>query len=757
MGKKKTALFLAMLLTFFSAANVFADETPVQGSTGTAAEEVVIYHTNDSHGYIDGSGETVGFDKVAALKASTENSILIDAGDATQGLPIASLTMGADIIDIMNLAGYDMMVAGNHEFDFGTEQFLSNVLRADFPIVSANVYQNGSLLLAGKQDGNNGCHVIIERGGLKIGFFGLTTAETATATNPAGLQQVEFRDEVETAKTEISELEAAGADVIIAVCHMGDNESVPYTSHALAEALTGEYEGKLDAIIDGHSHTLENVEVNGVLIAQTGGNMASVGKMTVSVENGEISISDELLDAAALADVQGDAAVAAKIQEVKAAQNELLSEPVGEIDTTLWAGSIGVLAITRVEETNYGNLAADAFKAAGESFIASTGTAVESQIPVVAVENGGGIREKINNGTATVGDLITTFPFSNTLYIKSVTPAILYEVMEVSGSMLDGQDTETGMLLQQNNSGGFLQISGFKVDFDPNAETGSRVRSITLDGSSEPLSRDDITTQIFMVGNNYIMSGGNDYTMLGDLPKYGEAGGEVETIKAYLTECINSGSMYKYAGTSGRILIRAEGFEANGYTAKIRITDESGNALANTDLSYRVDGGERVNGTTDENGFLNISVSNGGHGVRLGDSLQEAYISNYSGIGLIEDAFRSMPQLSFLTDGSCDPVEEEGEGGQTGEEQTPPKETGDGSETEETAPPETEDGSETDTTPEATQKPDRDTDAENGGKAGNADSPETGDFRYTGAMIIFVSAGAAAAMAAFGLKRSYKK
>ena len=205
MGKKRTALFMALLLVFFSAGNIFADEildtgTVVSTDVENASGSVVIYHTNDSHGYIDGQSETIGFDKVAALKASDENSILVDAGDATQGLPSASLTMGADIIDIMNLAGYDLMVPGNHEFDFGTDQFLSNISRADFPVISANIYQNGGLLLEGKQDRNNGCHVIIERGGIKVGFFGITTAETATATNPEGLQGTEFRDEIETAK-----------------------------------------------------------------------------------------------------------------------------------------------------------------------------------------------------------------------------------------------------------------------------------------------------------------------------------------------------------------------------------------------------------------------------------------------------------------------------------------------------------------------------------------------------------------------------
>lgn len=133
-----------------------------EGESGTGAKqnvtEVTIYHTNDTHGYLEGDGESViGLPLVAGLKNTDENAILVDAGDATQGLPLASLTKGNDVIELMNLADYDLMVPGNHEFDFGTEAFLENVDLAEFPVISANIYRDGSLLLAGTQEGNEGC------------------------------------------------------------------------------------------------------------------------------------------------------------------------------------------------------------------------------------------------------------------------------------------------------------------------------------------------------------------------------------------------------------------------------------------------------------------------------------------------------------------------------------------------------------------------------------------------------------------------
>ena len=133
--KKWSAALLALCLSGAAVWPVQAEEA----AAGGESREVVIYHTNDTHGYLEGDGESVvGIALAAALKESTPDSILVDAGDATQGLPLASLTKGADVIGLMNLAGYDLMAAGNHEFDFGTETFLENVRQAQFAVLAAN-------------------------------------------------------------------------------------------------------------------------------------------------------------------------------------------------------------------------------------------------------------------------------------------------------------------------------------------------------------------------------------------------------------------------------------------------------------------------------------------------------------------------------------------------------------------------------------------------------------------------------------------
>lgn len=334
---KKRLFAIAMAVCLMFPAAVYA-----QPAESRLKNEVVIYHTNDTHGYLSGDGESViGIDQVAGLKESTPGAILVDAGDATQGQP----------------------------------------------------------LLAGAQEGNNGCHTVVERDGLKIGFFGLTTVETATSTNPEGIHDLEFEDEVETAKKEIDELEAEGVDAVIAVCHMGNTDS-PCTSEDLANAMTGSYEDKIDVIIDGHSHTTENTEVNGTLIVQGGANMAGIGKLTLQISGSDVTASEELLSPADLSDVTPDPEVAERLAQIQEKQAGLLKTELGSTETTLWAGLIGGgVAVTRLVETNYGDFVADAFRYSGEAFMETAGAA-DADIPVIAVENGGGIRAGVANGVS---------------------------------------------------------------------------------------------------------------------------------------------------------------------------------------------------------------------------------------------------------------------------------------------------------------------------------------------------------------------
>ena len=128
---RKAAAFLSAVLLVFSL-----------GLAASAAEEqkssdIVILYTNDVHAYIDGP---LSYDTIGALKKALEKQyryvLLVDSGDHLQGTAFGSTDKGASIINLMNIAGYDLATPGNHEFDYGMDTFLARVQDADFPYIS---------------------------------------------------------------------------------------------------------------------------------------------------------------------------------------------------------------------------------------------------------------------------------------------------------------------------------------------------------------------------------------------------------------------------------------------------------------------------------------------------------------------------------------------------------------------------------------------------------------------------------------------
>ena len=182
-----------------------------------------------------------------------------------------------------------------------------------------------------------------------------------------------------------------------------------------------------------------------------------------------------------------------------------------------------------------------------------------------------------------------------------------------------------------------------------------------LDGQETPLDRNDSETKIILAGNNYILSGGSDYDMLAGLPKYAEAGGELETIRSYIEKNLENGILTGYAGTEGRISYSGSVYQPKDYTVSVlQIVDEAGNPYADREISYRVDGGEGIMGKTDSDGYLKITLSDGGHGIRVSDAQAEVYVDNYAGIGLVTDAIRPVLKLTAPAPGSEIPVKEQG-------------------------------------------------------------------------------------------------
>ncbi len=590
---------------------------------------VTIYHTNDMHGSLIDSSSAIGVDKIAALRNATDGAFLVDAGDATQGVAFASLSKGEDVITLMNAAGYKAMAAGNHEFDYGLEQLAKNRRAAEFPIISANTYYEGKPLFAGSYSGGetNGENVIIEENGIKVGLFALTTSDTSTSTNPNNIVGVEFKNEIETAKEQVAELDQMGADVIVAITHMGNlSGQAPITAVQLAEAMGGT---ELDAIIDGHSHMVENDTVNGIVIGQTGTADANVGKMEITVgADGEVKAEETTLSYYFFTNIDPDPAAKAVADELSKKNEGMLGQKIGETVGTLWGGSINQIAESRSNETNQGDLISDSMLYATKKNL----TGEYKDAPVVAVENGGGFRTLIPAGDITLGSVINSLPFNNTVVYKAVTPSLIYQLIEQSAATVNSQDPETGML-DAGYSGSFLQIGGMRFEYDPNAESGSRVKAIYTDDGAL-LDRNDNTSVIILASNDYVFT--ND--LIKDIPKLGEAGDLAQAVIDYIGVLTENGTKaLDIPVTQGRIKT-VGAYAPKDYTAHIRaVTSDGAYVPEGTEVELYIDGvkndGKLKVGA---DGLLEFTVGDGPHAVKLSESGAEGYVNNYSGAGIVE-------------------------------------------------------------------------------------------------------------------------
>lgn len=423
--KKLLSLLLVLCLVLSLSCTAFAvDEAkPLDGKT-------VILHSNDVHGAID------LYAAMASLKADYAAQgaevILADAGDYSQGTVYVSVNKGADAVTMMNATGYDVATIGNHEFDYGYAQLAENMKAAKFKVLCADVLDaDGKPIF----DANT----IIEKGGVKIGFFGLETPEAQTKANPKlieGLQFLAGKDGSELyncAAAQVADLKAKGADLVVCLAHLGvDESSEPYTSYDLAKNVKG-----IDFIIDGHSHTVMTAGPNGEAIQSTGTAFANIGVITIDNATKKI-VGNELKTiwhTEKNADGKSVTVVDYKTRDEKvAAAAKAIIDPIDKAYGEKFAVSKvelnGAKAPNgnRDSETNLGDLITDAM-------LWKIRTQATVSVPaenVVAITNGGGIRATVKAGDVTKKDINTVLPFGNTLAVVYVTGAELLEALEAS-------------------------------------------------------------------------------------------------------------------------------------------------------------------------------------------------------------------------------------------------------------------------------------------------------------------------------------
>lgn len=498
-----------------------AKEAPVE-SPKSEEKDTVILHTNDVHGRIVEEKGVIGDAKLATVieqerAKSNQTTLVVDAGDAFQGLPISNSTKGEARAEILNKMQYDAMAVGNHEFDFGLDEAKKYKEILKFPLLSSNTYVNGARLFEAS--------TIVDKDktveGDEFVVIGVTTPETATKTHPKNVKGVTFTEPIAEVNKVIEEVQAKalaeGKDYkhYVVLAHLGVDTTTPveWRGSTLAEALSKNplLKGKRVTVIDGHSHTVESTTYgDNVTYNQTGSYLHNIGKITY--KSRQLLGNPTQITAADAKKLPANPTVEKLVKDIKQkydAENavEVVSNSPVELN--------GDRENVRVRETNLGNVVADSLYQYGQ-----TGFSHPTDI---AVTNGGGLRETIAKGKPiTKGNVIAVLPFGNTISQIQVTGQQVLDMFEKSlGSILQ-VDKAGKTVLDENGqpllepSGGFLQISGAKVFYDTNLAAGKRVLAVQVknhtNGAYEKL---DLSKTYYLTTNDFLAAGGDGYTMLG--------------------------------------------------------------------------------------------------------------------------------------------------------------------------------------------------------------------------------------------------
>lgn len=492
---------------------------------GYAPTSVTVMHTNDVHGRMEPEDKVLGMARLKTYKDLIQPELLLDAGDALQGLPISNYSNGLDMVNIMNEVGYDAMAVGNHEFDFGFDVVLQYKEKMNFPLLSSNVYKGNSRVFDP--------YTIIEKNGKKFAVIGVTTPETATKTHPNNVTGITFAEPITEVKTIIKELKNSNEtiDSYIVLGHLGVDETTPtdWRGDTLAERLSTEFSDLNITVIDGHSHTAVQggKRFGSVLYTQTGNYLNNVGLIDLDLADAKDSTA-KLVSAQDLTGLAEDVAVKKLVDEAKAEFEAWGSEVVIKDNPYLFDGE---RENVRTRETNLGNLIGDAMLSYGQNGF--------SHPSDFAVTNGGGIRSNIEPGDITLGDIIAVLPFGNSISQIKVTGAQVREMFEMSVRSAAQKDATGKIILDDYGqpklgaNGGFLHVSSSihvyydstkagtllaNEDGNTTGETkvGERILYIEVlnqeTGGFEALKDSE---SYYMATNDFLAAGGDGYDMLG--------------------------------------------------------------------------------------------------------------------------------------------------------------------------------------------------------------------------------------------------
>jgi 2',3'-cyclic-nucleotide 2'-phosphodiesterase (5'-nucleotidase family) len=473
----------------------------VTGASPATGEqrEIVLLSTNDFHSAIDPilaywlsdepkrqlGGASHLMTMVEEIRArEARNAIptfLFDSGDLFTG-KVAKLTRGEALMEMLTTLRYDALGIGNHEFDYGWQNFRRQMFRVSYPVLGANIFYRGATTRDGQPIPFSAPHAIVEHNGVRLGVIGIIGLDARSVILPSFVEQLDFTDPAEAVQRSIDEIRD-DVDLIVVLAHQGktgpmqtDAENRPEvqrdfdTDIELCGAVP-----EIDVLLGGHAH--RGIEVpyvhpeTGCIITQTYGFGTRLGflRLVIDTEKRQVvSHQGELL---------------------KVWSDEHEPHPVMKAKMDAYRREVATIADRVV-----GHLAAPLSRVYnGESAMGNFTTDVLRQRTGadIAVTNAGGLRADLDRGPVTAGDVHDALPFFNTVVTVEMTGAQVAAILE------------QGLTLER----GMLQVSGLTLRFDPEAPPGKRLVDAKIGG--EPLDRARSYT---VATNSFVAEGGDLYS-----------------------------------------------------------------------------------------------------------------------------------------------------------------------------------------------------------------------------------------------------
>lgn len=524
----KTALSTAILATLVGCAS---DPAWEQDKT----YKLTVLHTNDHHGrfwhnrhgeYGMAARKTLIDQLRAEIRAEGGSVLLLSGGDINTGVPESDLLDAEPDFKGMSMLGYDAMALGNHEFDNSLDVLAQQIDWANFPLLSANIYDKAT----GKRKYQ--AYQMFEKQGLRIAVVGLTTEDTMKIGNPEFIATLDFRDPKAEAKKLITELEQTEKpDLILAVTHMGHYENGNRGVNAPGDVALARYldEGSLDMIVGGHSQEpvcmeTENVtsksfkpgmecmpdNQNGTWIVQAHEWGKYVGRADFEFRNGELELVSYDLIPVNLKkkikvdgksqrvfveqEIPQDAEMKAFLQTYQDKGHEQLNIKIAETNGRLE----GERSIVRFNQTNLGRLIATA--------------QMERAKADFGIMNSGGVRASMEAGDITYKDVLTVQPFANALTYTDMLGSEVLDYLNVVAT-------------KPVDSGAYAQFAGISMTV-----ADGKVSNVVV--GNEPL---DMTKTYRFTVPSFNAAGGDGYPKLTEHPGYVNTGFvDAEVLKAYM-------------------------------------------------------------------------------------------------------------------------------------------------------------------------------------------------------------------------------